>query len=56
SNISTTWHGGDGGGKAVFPPVGVSKRSDTTERLNKDFHEPRASGIFSTVSAVRFVF
>ncbi|CAH3147159.1 unnamed protein product [Porites lobata] len=27
-----------------------------TERLNKDLHEPRASVIFSTVSAVWFVF
>ena len=34
----------------------IVSRSDATERLNKDLHEPRASVIFSTVSAVWFVF
>ena len=27
SNIGTTLHGGDGGGKAIFPPFEVSKTS-----------------------------
>ena len=34
----------------------IVSRSDATERLNKDLHEPRASVIFNTVSAVWFVF